>query len=133
MLIKNNQLQIYIRNLTTIQTIPKYQSTIEHLHLFPIRVDLKENCRDFFNCTNFQSVTNSFAWISNPCLTPSNLKLVVGCKFLHYTLVKLKSTWLQNPQAHKSAVASHEVFRFSVWVSMFDDNSKIKSLYHLVG
>ena len=61
------------------------------------------------------------------------MKLVVGCKVLHYTLVEEKVTWLQNPKAYKNAVTLQEVCGFFMWVSVFDDGNKIKFLYHLVG
>ena len=61
------------------------------------------------------------------------MKLAIGCKVLHYTLVEEKATWLQNPKAPKYAVASQEVYKFFVWVSVYDDDYKIMFLYHLVG
>ena len=89
-------------------SIPKYLPTV-------IRLDFIDN--------------SSTAQISNAWLTLSNLKLLVGYKVLHYTLVKEKATWSQNPKARKNVVASQEVYRFSV----YNDGYKIIFLYHLVG
>ena len=72
---------------------------------------------------------SSTAQISNAWLTLSNLKLLVGYKVLHYTLVKEKATWWQNPKVHKNVITSQEVNRFSV----YNDDYKIMFLYHLVG
>jgi len=59
--------------------------------------------------------------------------LLLDAKFFTTHFVELKSTWLQNPKTHKNAVASQEVCRFFVWVSVYDNGYKIKMLYHLVG
>ena len=48
-----------------------------------------------FNYTNLQF-----------CLTPNHFKLVIGCKVLHYTLLKENATWLQNSKAQKNTVTS---------------------------
>ena len=62
------------------------------------------SCRDFFLYARMLV----HVWL------PSNLLIVIGCKVLHFKACwKSGSTWLQNPKAHKNAVASHRVYEFS--------------------
>lgn len=61
------------------------------------------------------------------------MKYVGGCKVLHYKLVELNATWLQNPKAHKYTIASQKKCIFSIWVSVYDDSCKIEFLFHLIG
>ena len=46
--------------------------------------------------------TFSITQISNFCLTPNHFKLVIGCKVLHYKLLKENATWSQNSKAKKT-------------------------------
>jgi len=41
------------------------------------------------------------------------LKFIDGCKVFHYTLVELKSNWLQNPNAHMYRATLQKACKFS--------------------
>jgi len=89
-----------IRNLITTLDYPKI---LAYSWIFAPILNWTWFCRDFFLCTN------SSTW-----LTPQQLMFVVGCKVLHFnTHWRFGSTYLQNPKAHKNAVAALKVYEFS--------------------